>query len=148
MCQRLILNIITLLVRAKGDFIDVISGGYEDLPFMEKDCRKYINKVKWLKFRECDAEAIQDARSREAYEEFGDVVTFDTTYLTNRYEKPMAPFVGMNHHGQSILLGCRLISNEDTKTFTWLLRSWLTGMSGHAPDAIITDQDQAMKNEI
>ena len=24
-----------------------------------------------------------DARSREAFKEFGDVVTFDTTYLTN-----------------------------------------------------------------
>ncbi|XP_042988761.1 protein FAR1-RELATED SEQUENCE 5-like [Carya illinoinensis] len=46
-----------------------------------------------------------DARSRAAYEYYGDVVTFDTTYLTNRYEMPFAPFVGVNHHGQSILLG-------------------------------------------
>ena len=45
-----------------------------------------------------------DARSRAAYEEFGDVVTFDTTYLTNKYDMPFAPFVGVNHHGQSILL--------------------------------------------
>ena len=157
----------------------VQSGGYEDLPFTEKDCRNYIDKVKRLKFGEGDAEAIQgyfmkvqstdreffyawdldeenrlkslfwaDARCRAAYEEFGDVVTFDTTYLTNQYEMPMAPFVGVNHHGQSILLGCGLISNEDTKTFTWLFRSWLTCMSGRAPDAIITDQDQAMKNAI
>jgi hypothetical protein len=28
-----------------------------------------------------------------------------TTYLTNRYDMPFAPFVGVNHHGQSILLG-------------------------------------------
>nr|GEV13192.1 hypothetical protein [Tanacetum cinerariifolium] len=67
-----------------------------------------------------------DARYRAAYEELGDVVTFDTTYLTNKYEMPMAPFVGVNHHGQSILLGCGLISNGDTKTFTWLFRTWLT----------------------
>ncbi|XP_042979906.1 protein FAR1-RELATED SEQUENCE 5-like [Carya illinoinensis] len=40
-----------------------------------------------------------DARSRAAYEYFGDVVTFDTTYLTNRYRIPFAPFVGVNHHG-------------------------------------------------
>ncbi|GJZ19255.1 FAR1-related sequence 5-like protein [Tanacetum coccineum] len=64
------------------------------------------------------------------------------------YAMPMAPFVGVNHHGQSILLGCGLISNEDTTTFTWLFKSWLTCMSGHAPNAIITDQDQAMKNAI
>ncbi|XP_004514173.1 protein FAR-RED IMPAIRED RESPONSE 1-like [Cicer arietinum] len=29
-----------------------------------------------------------DARSRAAYEYFGDVVTFDTTYLTNKYDMP------------------------------------------------------------
>jgi len=47
-----------------------------------------------------------DVRSRAACEEFGDVVSFDTTYLTNKYDMPFAPFVGVNHHGQSILLGC------------------------------------------
>ncbi|XP_040987619.1 protein FAR1-RELATED SEQUENCE 5-like [Juglans microcarpa x Juglans regia] len=35
-----------------------------------------------------------DLRSRIAYQDFGDVVTFNTTYLTNRYEMPFAPFVG------------------------------------------------------
>ncbi|XP_052207683.1 protein FAR1-RELATED SEQUENCE 5-like [Diospyros lotus] len=54
-----------------------------------------------------------DNRCKEAYKEFGDVVTFDTTYLTNKYDMPFAPFVGMNHHGQSRLLGCGLVSNED-----------------------------------
>lgn len=39
------------------------------------------------------------------YESFGDVVTFDTTYLPNKYGMPFARFVGVNHHGQSILLG-------------------------------------------
>ncbi|GJY46926.1 FAR1-related sequence 5-like protein [Tanacetum coccineum] len=34
-----------------------------------------------------------DARCRAAYEEFGDVVTSDATYLTNQYEMSMATFV-------------------------------------------------------
>jgi hypothetical protein len=89
-----------------------------------------------------------DARCRAAYEYFGEVITFDTTYLTNKYDMPFAPFVGVNHHGQSILLGCALLSNEDTKTFTWLFKTWLDCMHGHAPNAIITDQDRAMKNAI
>ncbi|KAF5453291.1 hypothetical protein F2P56_028203 [Juglans regia] len=89
-----------------------------------------------------------DARSRAAYEDFGDVVTFDTTYLTNRYGMPFAPFVGVNHHGQSILLGVGLLSNEDTHTFVWLFRVWLNCMNGRAPKAIITDQDRAMKSAI
>ncbi|KAM1418356.1 hypothetical protein ACFXTO_022037 [Malus domestica] len=36
-----------------------------------------------------------DTRSRAAYEEFGDVVTFGTMYLTNKYDMPFAPFVGL-----------------------------------------------------
>ncbi|XP_056698693.1 protein FAR1-RELATED SEQUENCE 6-like [Spinacia oleracea] len=81
-----------------------------------------------------------DDRSRAAYKEFNDVVTFDTTYLLNKYKMPFAPFVGVNHHGHSILLGCALISNEEAKTFEWLFKTWLQAMGGKAPEAIITDQ--------
>ena len=45
-------------------------------------------------------------RSTVAYKYFGSVITFDTTYLTNKYDMPFAHFIGFNHHGQSILLGC------------------------------------------
>lgn len=89
-----------------------------------------------------------DARSREAYKEFGDVITFDTTYLVNRYDMPFAPFVGVNHHGQSILFGCGLVSHEDTETFVWLFKAWLRCMSHRHPKAIITDQCRAMQNAI
>ncbi|PWA93344.1 hypothetical protein CTI12_AA071970 [Artemisia annua] len=37
----------------------VQSGVYENLPFTEKDCRNYVDKVKRLKFGVGDAEAIQ-----------------------------------------------------------------------------------------
>ncbi|XP_014489910.1 protein FAR-RED IMPAIRED RESPONSE 1-like [Vigna radiata var. radiata] len=66
-----------------------------------------------------------DARSRAACEEFGDVVSFDTTYLTNKYDMPFIPFVGVNHLGQSILLRCGLLSSEDTSSFVWLFICWL-----------------------
>ncbi|KAL8511426.1 hypothetical protein ACS0TY_018001 [Phlomoides rotata] len=36
-------------------------------------------------------------RSRAAYEYFNDVVSFDTTYLVNRYEMSFGAFVGVNH---------------------------------------------------
>ncbi|XP_052195759.1 protein FAR1-RELATED SEQUENCE 5-like [Diospyros lotus] len=89
-----------------------------------------------------------DNRCRQAYKEFGDVVTFDTTYLTNRYDMPFVLFVGVNHHGQSTLLGCGLVSNEDTGTFVWLFRTWLECMEDQTPAGIITDQDRAMQNAI
>lgn len=63
-----------------------------------------------------------DARSRATYESFSDVVSFDTTYLTNRYKMPFAPFVGVNHHGLSILLGYALLSCETIDLYIWLFR--------------------------
>ena len=69
-------------------------------------------------------------------------------HLTNKYDMPFSAFVGVNYHGQSTLLGCGLISNEDTDTHIWLFRSWLTCMSGCAPNAIITNQDKAMQKAI
>lgn len=89
-----------------------------------------------------------DARSRATYEYFGDVVTFDTTYLTNKYDMPFATFVGVNHHGQSTLLGCGLLSGEDTESFVWLFKSWLRCMLGKAPVGIVTDQCKAVQNAI
>ncbi|XP_042968956.1 protein FAR1-RELATED SEQUENCE 5-like [Carya illinoinensis] len=110
-----------------GDFFDI----------MEVDDEDRMRNVFWA-----------DARSREAYNYFGDVVTFDTTYLINRYGMPFAPFVGVNHHRQSILLSASLIPSEDTKSFVWLFKSWLDCIYRKAQNAIITDQDRAMKNVI
>ncbi|XP_028054482.1 protein FAR1-RELATED SEQUENCE 6-like [Camellia sinensis] len=58
-----------------------------------------------------------DARSWVTYEAFGDIVSFDTTYLTNKYDMPFALFIGVNYHGQSILLGCGLLPSESNDTF-------------------------------
>ncbi|KAL2935471.1 Protein FAR-RED IMPAIRED RESPONSE 1 [Bienertia sinuspersici] len=89
-----------------------------------------------------------DARCRAAYEELGDVVSFDSTYLTNKSELPFTNFVGVNHHGQTILLGCALVSHEDVETFTWLFSTWMLCMNGKAPGGILTDQDAAMRKAL
>ncbi|KAF5446860.1 hypothetical protein F2P56_032458 [Juglans regia] len=91
------------------------ASGFENLPFLEKDCRNYIDKARYLQLGKCGAgtlceyfERMQykndgffamidfdddvrlrnvfraDARSKVAYQYFSAVVTFDTTYLTNR----------------------------------------------------------------
>ncbi|KAJ4808279.1 Protein FAR1-RELATED SEQUENCE 5 [Rhynchospora pubera] len=86
-----------------------------------------------------------DARSRREYLEFGDVVTFDTTYNTNKYNMPLAPFIGVNHHRQSIFFGMALLRSESTENFSWLFQTWLNAMYGKHPTAIVTDQDPAMR---
>lgn len=86
-----------------------------------------------------------DSRSRAAYRYFGDVVAIDTTCLSDKYEIPLLSFVGINHHGQSILLGCAFIADETVETYVWLFRAWLTCMSGRPPQTIITDRCNAMQ---
>ncbi|KAI8550675.1 hypothetical protein RHMOL_Rhmol06G0126200 [Rhododendron molle] len=83
-----------------------------------------------------------------AYRYFGDVVTFDTTYRTNKYDMPFAPFTGVNHHMQSIQYGCALLQDETETTFEWLFKTWLDAMGGRPPTSIITDQDLGMKGAI
>ncbi|KAK2652983.1 hypothetical protein Ddye_012839 [Dipteronia dyeriana] len=61
---------------------------------------------------------------------------------------PFAAFVGVNHHEQSTLFGCGLISNEDTETYIWLFQSWPMCMSSCAPTSIIFDLDKAMQKTI
>ncbi|KAB2033469.1 hypothetical protein ES319_D04G020100v1 [Gossypium barbadense] len=86
-----------------------------------------------------------DARSRAAYNYFGDAVTFDTMYRPNQYQIPFAPFTGINHHGQMVLFGCALLLDESESSFTWLFRTWLSAMNDQPPVSIITDQDRAIQ---
>lgn len=89
-----------------------------------------------------------DAKSIIDYLSFNDVVSFDTTYIKSNDKLPFAPFVGVNHHSQPILLGCALVADETKPTFVWLLKTWLRAMGGQAPKVIITDQDKALKAAI
>ena len=52
---------------------------------------------------------LVDARLRLAYRCFGDVVSSDTTYRTNKYDMSFAPFTRVNHHLQLIQFGCALL---------------------------------------
>ncbi|KAH7692114.1 FHY3/FAR1 family protein [Dioscorea alata] len=61
--------------------------------------------------------AIADGRYRMTYSEFGDVVILFPFF---------APFVGVNHHKQSILFCCALIADEKKKeSFLWVFETWM-----------------------
>ena len=80
-----------------------------------------------------------DTRSRATYESFRNVVTFDITYLTNKYEMPFAAFDGVNHYGQTCLLGCGLLLLENTEYFIWLFKCWVRCMLRKPPSGIVID---------
>ncbi|XP_020090553.1 protein FAR1-RELATED SEQUENCE 9-like [Ananas comosus] len=90
----------------------------------------------------------RDGRSKLDYDMFGDVVIFDTTYRTNKYNLICAPFLGINHHWKNILFGCALLLDETTESYIWLFRTFLDSMGGQQPKIIFTEQDQAMENAI
>ncbi|XP_052736674.1 protein FAR1-RELATED SEQUENCE 11-like [Vigna angularis] len=70
--------------------------------------------------------------SMRAYEAFGDVVVFDTTYRINRYDMPLGLWVGVDNHGSSIFFGC----------------SFVRIVKGKYPQTILTDQDHALKEAV
>ncbi|XP_058082041.1 protein FAR1-RELATED SEQUENCE 5-like [Magnolia sinica] len=89
-----------------------------------------------------------DAKSVMDYNAFGDVVCFDTTYRINSYGRPFAPFIGVNHHKQTIIFGTALLYDETLESFKWLFQTFLSAMSGKKPLTILTDQDDVMTNAI
>ncbi|GAU52020.1 hypothetical protein TSUD_418370, partial [Trifolium subterraneum] len=89
-----------------------------------------------------------DGICRKNYSLFGDVISFDTTYRTNKYSMIFAPFTGINNHRQSITFGAALLSDETKESFVWLFEAFLKAMGGNKPILIITDQDQAMTNAV
>ncbi|XP_073026710.1 protein FAR1-RELATED SEQUENCE 5-like [Primulina eburnea] len=91
---------------------------------------------------------FRDYRCEVDYEYFGDVMSIDTTYRTNKYNLICAPFVGINHHMQNVLFGLAFMSDETQSSFEWLFATFLDSMNGRQPQTIFSEQSQAMMNAI
>ncbi|XP_031090998.1 protein FAR1-RELATED SEQUENCE 5-like [Ipomoea triloba] len=62
-----------------------------------------------------------DPAARRNFASFGDVVSFDATYKTNRYNLVFVPFTGMDNHKKSVTFASGLIAKEDVDSYVWLL---------------------------
>ncbi|PKI48479.1 hypothetical protein CRG98_031101 [Punica granatum] len=89
-----------------------------------------------------------DARCRASCGYFSDVIYFDNSYISSKFEVPLVAFVGLNHHGQPVLLGCGLLAGETVESYEWVFKSWLTCMSGLTPQTIISDRCKVIQNAI
>ncbi|KAH6766759.1 hypothetical protein C2S52_017742 [Perilla frutescens var. hirtella] len=85
-----------------------------------------------------------DPISRRNFSLFGDVVSFDATYRTNRYSMIFAPFTGKDNHGKLVTFGAALMSGEDAESYSWVFQKFKDCMGG-SPSLIITDQDLGLK---
>ncbi|XP_048492309.1 protein FAR1-RELATED SEQUENCE 5-like [Beta vulgaris subsp. vulgaris] len=90
----------------------------------------------------------RDSTMKDDYELYGDVIVFDTTYRTNRYNLICGAFVGINNHWKNVMFGCCFLSDETIDTFVWLFEVFKKCMVGVCPMSIFTDQDQAMSNAL
>ncbi|XP_074305609.1 protein FAR-RED IMPAIRED RESPONSE 1-like [Silene latifolia] len=82
-----------------------------------------------------------DSAARRNYSAFGDCVSFDPTYTTNKYDMAFTPFTGVDNHMRSVTFCAALVAHEDADSFQWVLSRFLVAMGGKEPNHIITDQD-------
>ncbi|XP_074290241.1 protein FAR1-RELATED SEQUENCE 5-like [Silene latifolia] len=131
---------LNILVREVGGIHNLHFNGQDAINFINSERRKsrfradakeVLNYFEGLKAqnpdfyyaveRDADNKLLNifwtDARCRAMYKAFGDPSSFDSTFLSNRYQMPFCPFVGFNHHGSTILYTATLISYEDTESF-------------------------------
>nr|GEZ67620.1 hypothetical protein [Tanacetum cinerariifolium] len=59
------------------------------------------------------------------YGAFGDIVSFDATYDTNKYDMVFVPFTSIDHHQKCVLLGDALLSDETTESYALMLTLFL-----------------------
>ena len=78
------------------------------------------------------------------YAHFDDVVSFDTTFETNKESRPFDVFVGFNHFRETVVLGAALMYDETFESFKWLFKTFLKSHNGQQPKTFYTYQDAAM----
>ncbi|XP_022032971.1 protein FAR1-RELATED SEQUENCE 5-like [Helianthus annuus] len=88
-----------------------------------------------------------DGLCKRNYAEFGDVISFDATFKTNKYKMVFVPFTGIDNHCRNVTLGAGLLASESIESYKWLLQSFLDSF-GKQPKVVVTDQDPEMKQAI
>ncbi|MCL7030081.1 hypothetical protein MKW94_001746 [Papaver nudicaule] len=144
----------------KGD----VQGAYNYFQNMKKDNPSFFSEIQVDENgRTCNL-FWADAQARIDYGFFGDVICFDTTFRTNRYGMPCAPFVGEDEE-HTILSGNLTLERKNvqepkskrkyTKKTTQkgpvlsddeeYLQSLIDGMRSHNPK-ILTDVVERIEN--
>jgi len=128
-----------------GDAVSVIEQ-------MEQEAEKDKNFYFKVMYNEEDSRLVAlfwcDSIMRDDFKVFGDVVIFDTTYRTNKYNLICAPIVGINNHWRNVMFACAFIADEKIESFEWVLTNLKKAMLNKCPQTIFTDQDHAITKAI
>ncbi|KAK1375592.1 hypothetical protein POM88_031785 [Heracleum sosnowskyi] len=115
--------------------------GYENVGATSREFRNFDRDLKAF-VGVADAQMII-----EKFKLYGDAVSFDPTFNTNKYNMVYAPFTGVDKHNKCVTFASTLLSKEDVPHFTWAFEALLKAM-GRNPVCIVTDQCAAMKQAI
>ena len=145
--------------------LSYLRGGPTTLPVKKKDMSNFITKLNreirgtdmtkvldsfrikksedstfFYKFELDDDNKVKNIFWRDGSSlKYKDCVSFDTTYMTNKYRLPFAPFVGITGHGHACIFGCAFLHDDTTAIFRWVFETFLESMGGKHPQTIITD---------
>ncbi|XP_074360103.1 protein FAR1-RELATED SEQUENCE 5-like [Apium graveolens] len=74
-----------------------------------------------------------DAIGQANFDVFGDIVSFDPTFWTNRYNMVFIPFTGIDNHWKNVTFVASLLAKENYKNFKWLLLTFKKAMGRVGP---------------
>ncbi|CAN6250136.1 unnamed protein product [Urochloa humidicola] len=89
-----------------------------------------------------------DARSIMDYHYFCNVVCLDMIYKEFDCSRPLALFLGMNHHRQMVIFGAAFLYDETVESFKWLLETFKSAMCGKHPKTILTDRSAPLREAL
>ncbi|XP_027121897.1 protein FAR1-RELATED SEQUENCE 5-like [Coffea arabica] len=113
-------------LKQSHEFMGKEVGGMGNVGYTRNDLKRYLRT------------------RRERSLKYGEAVTFDTTYKTNKEYRPLGVFVGFNQHRQIVIFEAALMYDEMIDSFKWAFGTFLEAMCGKRPNTILTDQDHAM----
>ncbi|XP_074377909.1 protein FAR1-RELATED SEQUENCE 5-like [Apium graveolens] len=85
-----------------------------------------------------------DSIGRRNFELYGDAISFDAIFDTNRYSLIFAPFTGVDKHDRCVTFASCLLSHESVADYSWAFGHLVKAM-GRNHVLIIIDQCPAMK---
>ncbi|XP_074278669.1 protein FAR1-RELATED SEQUENCE 5-like [Silene latifolia] len=102
------------------------AGGHENLKINKPDIRNFLNQERRRSRINGDAAALEARfiKLKEVDPDFYYAIQTDFEgkllrgCLVGGYKMPFTPFVGVNHHGSTVVLVAALISHEDAESFT------------------------------
>ncbi|KAL2245026.1 putative protein FAR1-RELATED SEQUENCE 10 [Sesamum indicum] len=86
--------------------------------------------------------------SVHAYDMFGDVIYFDSTYRSMTYGMLFGAWVGISNHGKLLVFGCAFLQDETPRSYAWSFQAFLRFMEGKYPKTIITDVDPGLREAV